>query len=110
MCEFNDIYQRPHKAIGLPVYHSNWINHYTVMLMGHGCGVRMSTVTIPTTHSARVHMMHVIVVDALHGMAYSVPVPLSLHFLVFCLLHGSKIFNRAVALLKGVLVSTFLLD
>ena len=64
MCEFNDIYQRPHKAIGLPVYHSNWINHYTVMLMGHGCGVRMSTVTIPTTHSARAHMMHVLVVDA----------------------------------------------
>ena len=69
MCEFNDIYQRPYKAIGLPVYHSNWINHYTVMLMGHGCGVRMSTVTIPTTHSARAHMMHLLVVDALHGIA-----------------------------------------
>ena len=39
------------------------------MLMGHGCGVRMSTVTIPTTHSARAHMMHVLVVDALHGIA-----------------------------------------
>ena len=34
-------------------------------------------------------------------MVYSVPVPLSLHFLVFSLLHGSKTFNRAVALLKG---------
>ena len=75
------------------------------MLMGHGCGVRMSTVTIPTTHSARAHMMHLLVVDACTAwnstLWYSVPVPLSLHFLVFCLLHGSKTFNRAVALLKG---------
>ena len=99
----NDIYQRSHKAIGLPAYYSNWINHYCD---AHGAWLwcedeysNHSNYTFCTcAHDACISSGCTAWNSTLW---YSVPVPLSLHFLLFSLLHGSKTFNRAVALLKG---------